>query len=247
MNSKQQASQSLRSLLNGGAYPPGSRLPPERDLMLRLGLSRRALRLGLEQLEAEGRLWRHVGKGTFVGTRLPERELGMSLITASTSPAELMDLCLWTEPTYARVAATRASRMDIDNLRYLLDKSAAARDAATWDIWDVRLHRAIAEATHNALALAVFDSLNAVREEGAWRRLRNDPTTAERFEELTLHHRQIVDAIARHDPPAAEAAMRRHLRSVQHALLLEDADGDTGHGHDTPIDLLRSAFQEETP
>ncbi|PRH84941.1 GntR family transcriptional regulator [Labrys okinawensis] len=247
MNSKQQATQSLRSLLNGGAYPPGSRLPPERDLMLRLGLSRRALRLGLAQLEAEGRLWRHVGKGTFVGTRPPERELGMSLITASTSPAELMDLCLWTEPTYARVAAMRASRMDIDNLRYLLDKSASARDAATWDIWDVRLHRAIAEATHNALALAVFDSLNAVREEGAWRRLRNDPTTAERFEDLTLHHRQIVDAIARHDPPAAEAAMRRHLRSVQHALLLEDADAGTVDGDDAPIDLLPNPFQEDVP
>lgn len=247
MNSKQQASQNLRSLLNGGAYPPGSRLPPERDLMLRLGLSRRALRLGLEQLEAEGRLWRHVGKGTFVGTRPPERELGMSLITASTSPAELMDLCLWTEPTYARVAATRASRMDIDNLRYLLDKSVAARDASTWDIWDVRLHRAIAEATHNALALAVFDSLNAVREEGAWRRLRNDPTTTERFEELTLHHRQIVDAIARHDPPAAEAAMRRHLRSVQHALLLEDAGTDAADGEAPTIDLLRNAFQEDVP
>lgn len=245
MSAKQQATRSLRDLLNGGDYPSGSRLPPERDLMIELGLSRRALREGLEQLEAEGLLWRHVGKGTFVGARPPERELGMSLITANTSPAELMDLCLWTEPTYARVAATRASRMDIDNLRYLLEKSAAARDIATWDIWDVRLHRAIAEATHNALALAVYDSLNAVRDEGAWRRLRNDPTTPERFDELTAHHRQIVEAIARHDPPAAEAAMRRHLRSVQHALLLEDEATDTDGSDSLATDHLPSAFQDQ--
>jgi DNA-binding FadR family transcriptional regulator len=222
MNAKDQAVQSLLILLGTGRYPSGAKLPPERELMIELGISRRALRQGLELLEAEGRLWRHVGKGTFVGIRPPERELGMSLVTASTSPAELMDLCLWVEPTFARVAAVRASRMDIDNLRYLLGKSAAARDPATWDIWDVRLHRAIAEATHNALTVAVFDSLNAVRDEGAWRRLRRDPTTPARFNELTQHHREIVQAIAAHNPSAAETTMRRHLRSVQHALLLDD-------------------------
>lgn len=226
MNSKDQAIQSLLALVNSGRYPSGAQLPPERELILELGVSRRALRHALEMLEAEGRLWRHVGKGTFVGSRPPERELGMSLITASTSPAELMDVSLWIEPTFARTAALRASRMDIDNLRYLLGRSAAARDPLTWDIWDVRLHRAIAEATHNALAVAVFDSLNAVRDEGAWRRLRNDPTTPARFEELTAHHREIVEAIASHNPPAAEAAMRRHLRSVQHALLLDEGPED---------------------
>ncbi|CAM5765027.1 GntR family transcriptional regulator [Labrys miyagiensis] len=224
MNSREQAIQGLIALMNGGRYPSGSQLPPERELMLELGVSRRALRYALEMLEAEGRLWRHVGKGTFVGTRPPGRELGMSLVTASTSPAELMDVSLWTEPAFARVAALRASRMDIDNLRYLLARSTAARDPVTWDIWDVRLHRAIAEATHNALATAVFDSLNAVRDEGAWRHLRSDPTTSGRFEELSAHHREIVEAIAGHNPPAAEAAMRRHLHSVQHALLLFDEE-----------------------
>jgi len=243
MKVKTQAIQSLLALLGSGRYPSGSQLPPERELTLELGISRRALRQGLELLEAEGRLWRHVGKGTFVGTRPPERELGMSLVTASTSPAELMDLSLWIEPTFARIAALRASGMDIDTLRYLLGKSAMARDAATWDIWDVRLHRAIAEATHNALTIAVFDSLNAVRDEGAWRRLRSDPTTPARFDELTQHHREIVEAIAAHDPPAAEAAMRRHLRSVQHAVLLDD-DLDDPQAPETENADPQSHFQE---
>ena len=222
--SRHQAAGTLRSYLDEERFPARTRLPPERELMVRLGMSRRALRQGLEVLEAEGRLWRHVGKGTFVGARPPGSEPGLSFVTARTSQAELMDMCLWLEPTLARVAATRASRLDIDNIAYVLSKSEAARDPQTWDIWDVRLHRAIVQASHNSLALAVYDSLNTVRDEGAWRRLRNDPNTRERFEALSADHSRIVRAIAEHDPPGAEKAMRDHLRSVQNALLLDGAD-----------------------
>jgi len=221
----------LRNFLDDERFPARKRLPPERDLIVRLGMSRRALRQGLEVLEAEGRLWRHVGKGTFVGARPPGSEPGLSFVTARTSPAELMDMCLWLEPTLARIAATRASRLDIDNIAYVLSKSEAARDPQTWDIWDVRLHRAIVQASHNSLALAVYDSLNTVRDEGAWRRLRNDPSTPERFEALSADHIRIVRAIAEHDPAGAEKAMRDHLRSVQNALLLDSKDdGEAGIG-----------------
>ena len=82
----------LRNFLDDERLPARTRLPPERDLIVRLGMSRRALRQGLEVLEAEGRLPRHVGKGTFVGARPPGSEPGLSFVTARTSPAELMDI-----------------------------------------------------------------------------------------------------------------------------------------------------------
>ena len=52
----------LRTLLE--ASEPGARLPPERGLAASLGCSREMLRAALDALEAEGRLWRHVGQGT---------------------------------------------------------------------------------------------------------------------------------------------------------------------------------------
>jgi DNA-binding FadR family transcriptional regulator len=224
MSAGAEAIEVLRRLLEGESYPNQARLPPERALAQELGLSRRALRSALDVLEAEGRLWRHVGRGTFVGARPPEREAGISLVTAQTSPAELMEVCLWLEPTLARIAAMRANRMEIDGLRYLLNRSEPIRDPVTWDLWDIRLHRAIAEITHNGLMLSLFDSINAVRDEAAWARMRSEATTPERFEELRGQHGVIVDAIASHDPRAAETAMRRHLISVQDALLLSPVD-----------------------
>lgn len=49
-----------------GVWPAGSRLPPERTLMERFGVSRKTVRAALELLEDEGRIIRHVGRGTFV-------------------------------------------------------------------------------------------------------------------------------------------------------------------------------------
>ena len=59
----------LAEYLSSDRYPLHSRLPPERQLCELLQVSRTALRNGLEELEREGRIWRHVGKGTFVGGR----------------------------------------------------------------------------------------------------------------------------------------------------------------------------------
>ena len=59
----------LRALLDDSSFDAGQRLPPERELAARIGIGRRALRRALEVLEAEGRIWRHQGKGTFLGSR----------------------------------------------------------------------------------------------------------------------------------------------------------------------------------
>ena len=59
----------LRALLDDSSFEAGQRLPPERELAARIGIGRRALRRALEVLEAEGRIWRHQGKGTFLGSR----------------------------------------------------------------------------------------------------------------------------------------------------------------------------------
>lgn len=61
----------LRAYLAQAELPEDRRLPPERDLAVALGVTRTELRKALGALEAEGQIWRHVGKGTFLETAPP--------------------------------------------------------------------------------------------------------------------------------------------------------------------------------
>ncbi|MET1025780.1 MAG: FadR/GntR family transcriptional regulator [Dongiaceae bacterium] len=225
MSRRDQAIERLQKLLNGKRYPLRSRLPAERLLCVELGLSRSALREGLEALEAEGRIWRHVGKGTFVGNKPALGNDGLPPITSQISPVEVMETRLAIEPVLARLAALHATDGDIENMRYLLDKSEAARDAKTWELWDGTLHRAIAESTHNNLLLSIFDAFNAIRRQESWSRLRQISQTPERLHLYREHHRDLVRAIAERDPEFAETMMRRHIESVRNNLFNKSAAG----------------------
>src|ERR671913_1013572 len=80
----------LRAYLAQATLPEDGRLPPERDLSEALGVSRTELRKALGTLEAEGQIWRHVGKGTFVGSRPVDSFADIAALAKRTNPAELM-------------------------------------------------------------------------------------------------------------------------------------------------------------
>ncbi len=80
-NDAQSALTQLRAYLTQRQLPVNSRLPTERELCRALGVTRTAVRKALATLEAEGQLWRHVGKGTFVGTRPIEDLTDIATIT----------------------------------------------------------------------------------------------------------------------------------------------------------------------
>jgi len=209
----------LSALLESPEYPANSRLPAERDLSVQLGLSRSALREALEVLEAQGKVWRHVGQGTFIGTRPAPEPAALSLITARTSPSEVLETRLLVEPLLARMAALRATEAEIAQMQRLLEKSEAARDAKTWELWDGRLHRAVAEAAHNTLLLSIFDAFNAMRRQAKWSALRQAALTPARHAAYCAHHRAYVAAIAARDPVKAETVMRKHIEAVRDGLL----------------------------
>jgi DNA-binding FadR family transcriptional regulator len=186
---------------------------------VQLGLSRSALREALEVLEAQGRVWRHVGQGTFIGSRPAPKPAALSQIASRTSPTEVLETRLLLEPLLARMAALRATEAEIEQMERLLEKSEAARDAKTWELWDGRLHRAVAEAAHNGLLLSIFDAFNAMRRQAKWRALRQKALTPARHAAYCAHHRAYVAAIAARDSMKAEALMRKHIEAVRDGLL----------------------------
>lgn len=213
------ALQQLREFIDSGHYAPGDRIPPERTLINSLGVTRNALRKGLDTLEREGVIWRHVGKGTFVTT--PQNLVAdpdLAELSHQVTPIQMMRARISLEPAIAREAAANASGDAVQRISIASDR---ARDAASWDTYEANddaFHRTLAEATRNVLLLSMFDHLNQVRRAVAWQKVvrRTDRPTADHSS--YKEHDDIVNAIQQRNPSAAHDAMRRHLNSVSNRL-----------------------------
>ena len=209
----------LRAYLAQHDPPASSRLPPERELSEILGVSRGNLRKALAALEHDGQIWRHVGKGTFVGSGPIEETVSLSDIAGRTSPSDLMRARLILETEIAREAALHATPADVQAMRRTLSQM---RVAATWRQYenaDNLLHRQVAQASRNTVLLGLFDALNAIRRTVVWGRLRSEPARPPVDHHSFAEHERIVDAIENRDLGAAAAAMGEHLGSVASRLI----------------------------
>jgi len=218
-NGGQAALVQLQAYLAQLDLPEDGRLPPERELCESLGVSRGDLRKALDVLEKDGHIWRHVGKGTFVGSGPIEETIGISEIARQTNPADVMRARLIIEPEIAREAALHATSADIAAMRRSL---AQTREAATWrqyETFDNLLHRQIAQASRNNVLLGLFDVLNAVRRTVVWGRLRSEGVRPPADHHSFADHERIVDAIADRDLAVASSAMRLHLQQVGRRLI----------------------------
>lgn len=207
----------LRALIEAHEREGDLRLPPEPQLCEELGVSRGRLRTLLKHAEDDGLIWRHVGKGTFAGARptLPEE----TMQNLSVSAGDLFGARAVIEPQLAAQAALQATPQDVEAMEATLAEMAAARTFLEWKRLDARLHRLIAQATHNTLLLLLYDTLRAPARGGLDARLEEvfstppEPRVAANGE-----HRAIVEAIAQHHPARAEQAMRDHIASVRDML-----------------------------
>jgi DNA-binding FadR family transcriptional regulator len=208
----------VRHFLEEGSFGYQDRLPPERELARKLGLTRTQLRSGMKQLQAEGVVWRHVGRGTFFGGHPAERN-GHVEALGTTTPRELMEARSAIEPQLARLAARHATADDIARMERALERSMATTDPVTFHKYDAELHMAVAQAAHNALLLSLFKSMNEMRHKLLWGRLDGNFLTATLQVQYSEQHRGFVEAIKRRDDRAAETLMRFHLDAVEQQLL----------------------------
>jgi len=214
------ALEKLRALLQSDSLDADGKLPTERMLSGILGVSRRSIRRALEVLEAEGRIWRRQGSGTFAGKRPDGWSNHVDSIIADTDLMEIMEVRLRVEPQLAQLAAIRAKAADIERMYDLVKKIYESTDADGRELWDGALHRQIAQCAGNSFFLTIFDVINRVRQDEAWQAIRERARSASRTREVTHgQHTAIVDAIAARDPGKAGEAMRQHLLTLQESLV----------------------------
>lgn len=213
--------QRIRDFITGaaadGTLAPGARLPTERELAKRFAVPRNAVRKTLAQLEAEGSITRHVGRGTFLALRAEAGAPGFDGV-AHTSPAELMEARLRIEPALAELIVTNATPADFERMEMCLEKAERATTLDEFELWDAALHQAIATATHNRFVIRVLDMVTAVRQQAEWGKLKDRIVTPERRIKYQEEHRDIVRALRERDAERARAFIITHLQHARRNL-----------------------------
>ena len=208
-------------------YEPGARLPGEAELAQRFGVSRPTLREALKMLAGRGLV--DLARGRRPVVREPDGSVLSSYfaIAMRRDPHALLELCEIRESLEvlaAGKAARRAGRATAAVLETALERMAAA--VALPEPERERAFHDADAAFHEALALAAGSRMLAFVLEGFEDSLRRSFAASYRghfarggdFAEVVAAHRAVVDAVRAHDAPAAERAMRAHLRQVEKDL-----------------------------
>jgi GntR family transcriptional regulator, transcriptional repressor for pyruvate dehydrogenase complex len=201
----------LLGMIERGTLPSDGRLPTERELSETLGIGRRAVRLALDALMAEGLIWRHQGKGTFAGHPPEKTQVLAAEIVGQTNFVEVMEARLCIEPTLAAMAARHALPAEIERMRALARRTVEATDADTIELWDGALHRLIAQTARNKPLLTAFSMIDEIRSNPEWRWIRQKARSMRDLQDRDVEHREIINRIEAGEAQQAEAAMREHL------------------------------------
>jgi DNA-binding FadR family transcriptional regulator len=208
----------LRHYMQTGGFAHNDRIPPERELVKTFEVTRSELRKALADLEADGLIWRHVGRGTFIGTRPVHNLEDVTFLGQLASPAQVLEARLAIEPELARLATLHGMKSDFDQIEMCSRRARTATDWRSYEAWDNKFHLAIASATRNKLLFHLFETLNVVRRSIVWRQAR--VTTRPSSDHFSFdQHDAIVSAMEAQDPAGAARAMRDHLRSVRERVL----------------------------
>lgn len=201
----------LKKAILSGQLAAGDRLPPERVLGDRFGVSRTVIREAIRSLAAKGMVEVRSGSGTVVarvGAGSVAETMQLYIRGASIDYGLIDEVRTMVEVHVAGVAAERATEEDLDGMRDVLRSMAeAAHDHHRCATHDAEFHRCVARATHNPLYLVMLDAIGdpimTVRQ--GTLSLPGRPATA-----LNAHH-AILDRVADHDADGAREAMRTHL------------------------------------
>jgi len=220
--------QDLLAAIGEGSYPAGSRLPAEREIALRAGISRPTAREALLVLELIGAVEVRHGDGTFVrGSQALVG--GVDRSPLDTPPRELIETRSTLEPTVAGLAALRITSDTLDAVRRNVDEAAElVADSAALPRFialGLRFHAEVAPGCGNTLLADIVIQLVDVENHPLWALVNQQSMSSVGARENQIaEHRSVIAAIAGGDSMRAETAMRQHLLTLKAAIF-----GPVGH------------------
>jgi GntR family transcriptional regulator, transcriptional repressor for pyruvate dehydrogenase complex len=214
----------IEQLILRGILRPGERLPSERDMAEKLGVSRPSLRDAIAELSERGLLSTRAGSGVFVAEVLGSAFSPALIELFAAHEEAVFDYIAFRrdmEGIAAERAAVLGSETDLTLINTIFGKMEAAhlkRDPSDEAQLDAEFHMAIIEASHNVIMLHMLRSMFDLLRQGVFYNrqvmFRNRMTR----DQLLDQHRAMNAAIQARDPAAARAAVVAHLAYVEQSF-----------------------------
>lgn len=206
-----EAARQLQAGIEAGTWPPGTRLPSERELAQMLGIGRSSVREAMRVLEAMDLIDIRPGEGTFVRPeRHPLADAGVRALLQEEHVAEAYEVRELLETQVVALAVERATPDDLRAMESALDRMATKIETGGTGVEEDRdFHTALAGVVDNQVLLQIHQML--------WEKLR--PAIEQSFqvpgraERALAEHRGILEAIKSRDPAGARDQVLKHLHS----------------------------------
>lgn len=210
----QSVAEQIAALIDDGSYPPGTRLPGERELAEKLNVSRVTIREAEIALQAVGRLEIKTGSGVYVS----ERPVAHSATLPKASAFEVTEARLLIESEAAALAAQNITEEGIARLGDLIEQMRSGDEASANEA-DEKFHLVIAEASNNAALLHTVKSLWQMREDLPDVKATYEAVCVQDAVSRTEEHRAVFEALKARDSEGARTAMHDHFHRLMESMI----------------------------
>jgi DNA-binding FadR family transcriptional regulator len=208
----------ITKLIDDGAYPPGSRLPGERELAEQFGVSRVTIREAEIALQALGMLSIKTGSGVYILDPADRDSQGLPDVSAF----ELTEARALFESEAAALAAERISDETLGHLDALIETMSSndPQDEEASQEADREFHLTIAAASDNAAVQYIIQTLWKMRTElPAVKEVHAAICHDEDATDRGSDHAEVLTALRNHEPAAARQAMQVHFRRLLGSMI----------------------------
>lgn len=217
----------IKKQILSGSLQKGRKLPPERELAERLGVSRNSVREALRTLEILGAVTSTQGAGNYIACDFQRslfESMSLMFLLQEIDYRQLSELRRALERQAVSLAAGRVTARQLGEMESAVAALAVGRDEARNVVLDKRLHTLIAEASGNRLICLILQALSDVMDlfiEDLRRQILSDTAGGSRLQKI---HESMVDCLRHGDREGACRAVDAHFALVDQQLMAAEID-----------------------
>lgn len=215
----------IKDMIAKGILRKGDKLPSERELVDKLGVSRTSIREALRALEIIGLVESRQGEGNFIRDNFENslfEPLSVMFMLQKSSTLEIHQVRVMIETETASLAAKNINDKDIEVLQGFIDKLKNSKDELERSISDKNFHYKIAECSGNFLINNILRSVSSLMDAFIVNARMVIVNESKARELLVEQHEDILQALINRDSEEAVKAMRKHLDCIKEHLILMD-------------------------